>query len=208
MRTTSYWNLVASIGQQALLIFLLLGAALGVITGLLLIFDSARAHRIGAILNRWVSTRAAMRPLEVHHSIKKPLYRMHRLVGGLICAGAIYSLIVLGSPYGAATVAASLSGFGPPRFASWVAQSLTLFLLVGNFGALIFGMFFLARPSSLKGLEAWADRQISGRRRSKPLEQQRFPLDEFARARPRLVGSLILIGSLFVLASAGYPLIR
>ena len=149
-----------------------------------------------------------MRPLAEYRSIKKPLYRMHRLVGGLICAGAIYSLIVLGSPYGISAVAKSLSGLRPPRFSSWIAQSLTLILLAGNLGALIFGVFFLVRPSSLKGLEAWADRQVSGRRRTKPLEEQRFPLDEFSRARPRVVGTLVLLGGLFVLASVGYPLIR
>lgn len=208
MGTAAYWAFVSSILQPTLVIVLLLGAALGVITGLLLILDSERAHRISAVLNRWVSTRAAMRPLEEQRSIKKPLYRMHRLVGGLICAGALYSLIVLGSPYGISAVAKSLSSLGPPRFSSWIAQSLTLILLAGNLGALIFGVFFLARPSSLKGLEAWADRQVSARQRTKPLEQQRFPLDEFARARPRLVGTLVLLGALFVLASVGYPLIR
>ena len=208
MGTPAYWAFVGSILQPTLVVVLLLGAALGVITGLLLIVDSARAHRISATLNRWVSTRAAMRPLAEYRSIKKPLYRMHRLVGGLICAGAIYSLIVLGSPYGISAVAKSLSGLGPPRFSSWIAQSLTLILLAGNLGALIFGVFFLVRPSSLKGLEAWADRQVSGRRRTKPLEEQRFPLDEFSRARPRVVGTLVLLGGLFVLASVGYPLIR
>lgn len=208
MRISSYWTFVASIVQTSILVFLLLGAALGIAAGLLLIFDSDRTFRISRFLNRWVSTRTAMRSLEAHRSIKRPVYRMHRLVGSLICAGALYALVVLGSPYGAIAIAKSLSTVGPPRFASWIAESLTIFLLIGNFGALLFGVTLIFRPSSLKRLEAWADRQVSGRKPTKPLEKQHYPLDELMRARPQLFGLLVLLGSAFVMASVGYPLLR
>lgn len=208
MGISSFWTFVASVAQTSLVVFLLLGTVLGVAAGLMLIFASERAFRISDFLNRWVSTRAAMRPLDAYRSIKRPVYRMHRLVGSLICAGALYSLVVLGSPYGASAIAKSLSTVGPPRFASWIAESLTLFLLIGNFGALVFGLVLIFRPSALKRLETWADRQVSTRKPTKPLETQHFPLDEFARARPRLMGLLVFLGSVFVMASVGYPLLR
>lgn len=205
---SSFWTFLAPILEKSLNLFVLLGSMLGIAAGLLLVFDSSRAFRISKFLNQWVSTRSALRPLEEHRSIKRSLYRMHRLVGALICAGALYALIVLGTPYGASAIAKSLSSLGPARFTSWIGDSLTWFLLIGNFGALLFGLFFLVRPSSLKGLEAWADKQVSSRKSTKPLETQHFPLDELVRARPRVVGVLVLLGGLFVLASIGYPLIR
>ena len=197
---------LSQILQQTIFIFLLIGSVFALAAGLLLIFDSQRALRIGDRLNRWVSTRKAIRPLEEYHSISRPLYRMHRLVGMLICAGAIYALIVLGTPYGELAIMKSLSSLGPPKFASWISESFRLLLLAGNFGALLFGVVFVVRPSALKSLEAWADRRISPREPTKTLEQMHHAPDRLVRAHPRFVGGLVIVGSLYVLANLGFVL--
>lgn len=208
MSYAAYLKFLSQIVNQSILIFLALGAAFGLLAGLLLVFDSARAFRISERMNRWVSTRAAVRPLEEHRSISRPLYRMHRLVGALICAGALYSLIVLGMPSGGSAISKSLSGIGPERFSAWLSESLRYILLAGNFGALLFGLVFIVRPSALKSLEAWADRRISERKAIKPLEQMRMSADQLARRHPRTIGVLVIVGSLFVLANLGYALLR
>ncbi len=205
---TPYLKFLLSIVSQAALIFLLAGSVVALIAGILLLVDSPRAFRIGDWLNRWVSTRSALRPLEAHHSIARPLYRMHRLVGTFICAGALYSLSVLGTAKGATAILKSLESLGPARFSSWLAESLRYILITGNVGALLFGLVFIVRPSALKRLEAWADRSISGRKTSKPLEEMHRPADEFVRAHPRLVGAIILLGSLYILVTLGYALSR
>ena len=202
----SYTKFLGQIVHQSLFIFLLIGSLVALAAGILLLADSARAFRISERLNRWVSTRTAMRALEEHRSISRPLYRMHRLVGLLICAGALYALIVIGSPYGQVAIAKSLSGLGPVRFAAWISDSLRIALLMGNLGAFIFGLVFIVRPSALKGLEQWADRRISGRKATKPLEEIRSQPDQFAREHPRLVGILVTLGSLFVLANLAFAL--
>jgi hypothetical protein len=204
----AYFKFLGQIVHQALFIFLLIGAVFALVAGLLLIFDSTRALRIGAGLNRWVSSRAALRPLEEHRSIARPLYRRHRLAGFLICAGALYALAVLGAPEGGLAIAKSLSGVGPPRFSAFLSESVRLVLLVGNFFAFVFGLVFIVRPSALKGLETWADRRVSGRQSTKPLEQMRMSTDAFTQAHPRLMGSLVVLGSLFVLVNLGYALLR
>lgn len=204
----AYANFISTIVNQTVLIFLALGSVFGLVAGLLLCFDSARAFRIGDRMDRWVSTRAALRPLEEHHSIARPLYRMHRLVGFLICAGALYVLAVVGSPAGEMAIAKSLMGIGPARFSAWISESLRYILLLGNACAFLFGLVFIVRPSALKRVESWADRRISGRRPSKPLEEMHRPADRFARAHPRLVGGLVIAGSLFVMANLGYALLR
>jgi hypothetical protein len=203
-----YLTFVFSIVQQTIFISLALGAVFALAAGLLLVFGSQSALRISERMNRWVSTRAAIRPLEEHHSISRPLYRRHRVVGALICAGALYSLIVLGMPSGEAAIAKSLSGIGTPRFSAWLAESLRIVLLAGNFGALLFGMVFIARPSALKSLESWADRRISARKSTKPLEEMHLSADKFAHAHPRLVGGLVIAGSLYVISNLGYALLR
>ena len=203
-----YLKFLLEIVSRAAIIFLLVGAVVALIAGLLLIFDSQRAFRISEWLNRWVSTRSALRPLEAHHSIARPLYRMHRLAGTLICAGALYSLVVLGTAKGEAAIVKSLSSLGPAPFSAWLAESLRYLLLIGNAGALLFGLVFIVRPSALKRLEAWADRSISARRPTKPLEEMHLPADHFVRSHPRLVGILVLLGSAYILATLGYAQFR
>jgi hypothetical protein len=203
MNYTPYLKFLSQIVNEAVAIFLLVGAAFSLLAGLLLVLDSARAFRIGERLDRWASTRMAVRPLEEHHNIARPLYRMHRMVGLLICAGALYTLAVLASPAGGAAITKSLSTLGPPRISAWIAESLRIILLAGNAAALLFGIAFVVRPSALKGLEAWADRRVSGRKASKPLEVMRDPTDRFVREHPRMVGGLVIAGSLYVLLQLG-----
>jgi hypothetical protein len=204
----AYLKFLLEIAGRAAVIFLFVGAVLALIAGILLIVDSQRALRISDWLNRWVSTRSALRPLEAHRSIARPLYRMHRLVGTFICAGALYSLAVLGSAKGEAAILHSLGSLGPARFSAWLSESLRYILLTGNFAALLFGLVFIVRPSALKRLESWADRSISARKSTKPLEEMHQPVDRFVRAYPRLVGMLVCLGSAFILANLGYALLR
>ena len=206
MFTPAYLKFLSAILQQAIFAFLLLGSIFALVAGLLLVFRSELAFRASERMNRWVSTRTALRSLEEQRSIARPLYRMHRLVGALICAGALYALIVLGTPYGGTAITKTLSGIGPQRFASWLSESLRLVLLVGNFGAFVFGIVFIVRPSALKGLEAWADRRISGRTATKPLEEVHLSTDRFTRSHPRVVGAVVALGSLYVMANLGYVL--
>jgi hypothetical protein len=205
---TPYLKFLSQIVNQSIFIFLMVGATFALIAGLLLLFDNRRAFSIGEWLDRWVSTRQVIRPLEKQHSIARPMYRMHRLVGALICAGALYALIVLGTAQGAAAMTKSMSGLGSRYFVEWLSGSLRLFLLIGNAGALVFGLFFILRPSALKRLEAWADRSISGRQATKPLEVSHGSADQFVRAHPRMVGALVILGSLYVLLNLGYALLR
>ena len=206
MFTPAYLKFLTTIFQQAIFVFLLLGSVFALAAGLLLLFNSERAFRIGDRMNRWISTRAALRPLEEPRTISRPLYRMHRLFGTLICAGALYALVVLGTHQGEIAISNTLSGIGPRRLASWLSESLRIVLLVGNLGALLFGLVFIVRPSALKGLEAWADRRISGRKASKPLEEVHLATDQFARTHPRLTGAVIALGSLYVMVNLGFVL--
>jgi hypothetical protein len=206
MFTPAYLKFLSAIVQQTIFVFLLVGSVFALAAGLLLLFDSDRAFRISERMNRWVSTRSLLRPLEEQRSIARPLYRMHRLVGALICAGALYALIVLATPYGGLAITKSLSGLGPKPLVSWLSESLRIALVLGNVGALIFGIVFIVRPSALKGFEAWADRRISARQAAKPIEQVRLGTDTFARQHPRLLGSIVTLGSLYVMMNLAFVL--
>jgi hypothetical protein len=52
-------------------------------------------------------------------------------------------------------------------------------------------------------VERWADRSYSARQSSEKLDLMRYQPDEFVRARPRIVGVVVILGSLYALFGLG-----
>jgi hypothetical protein len=194
--------LVHTLGP-VLYLLLLGGAALGVVIGILLLIDSERVMRWNGLLNKWYSTRQAMRALDRPIDLKRPFYRWHRLLGVLVFAASLYTLDILVFGFHTSALVRALRGTGSPALLSLVLDSLRLFLIGGNVAALVAAAVLVFRPSLLKGLEVWGDRQYSGRVATKPLDIMRYQPDDFVRSRPRLVGGLLVLGSLYALITLG-----
>jgi hypothetical protein len=193
--------LVAVLGP-ALYALLLMGAALGLLVGIFLIIDSARVFRWNASLNRWFSTEEAARVFDKPRDVKRFIYRRHRVAGVVVVAGALYAMDVLLFRVQTGAVLRALNGVANPEGLRLIADSLRIFLIAGNAAALLAGLVLCFRPSMLKGLEGWADRQYAVQS-GKSLDQMNFAADEFVLRHPRLVGVLVAVGSLFVLVSLG-----
>jgi hypothetical protein len=189
-----------------LYVLLLAGALLGLAIGAMLVFDSARVIRWNYALNRWYSTRRAMRPLDQQIDVKRVIYRWHRVLGALVFAGALYTLDVLAFRYQAGALVRVFRDLGRPDVLQLVFESLRILLTVGNVAALLAGLVLCFRPSLLKGIEAWGDRQYSGRASTKALDIMRYQPDDFVRARPRIVGLLLVLGSAYVLIGLGFAI--
>ena len=187
----------------ALYLLLLGGAALGVVIGILLLIDSGRVMRWNSVLNKWYSTRQAMRALDRPIDVKRPFYRWHRVLGVLVFAASLYTLDVLVFGFHTSALVRALRGMGSPALLALVLDSIRLFLIAGNVAALVAAAVLVFRPSLLKGLEVWGDRHYSGRVATKPLDIMRYHPDDFTRTRPRLVGGLLVVGSLYVLITLG-----
>lgn len=191
--------------HQAIFNVLLAGALLGFLVGAMMLLDSDRMFRINDRLNAWVSTRKVLRPMDEDWDVNSHVYRMHRLIGILVFAGAAYALLILAAPYGEQLFAKPLNALLVERgAASWLAEVLRAILLAGNIAAVILGVVIAIRPETMRRIETWADRRISTRKAGKPLEQMHYHADRFAREHPRFVGGLMLIGSAYVLANLGF----
>ena len=192
----------------ALYVLLLAGAALGLVVGIMLLVDSARVMRWNSALNRWYSTRKATQVLERPVEVKRFIYRWHRVVGVLAFAGSLYTLDVLVFGFNTAALVRIFRDVGNPAILSLVVETVKIFLIVGNIAALLAAAVLIFRPSLLKGLEAWGDRYYSSREATEALDVMHFQPDEFVRARPKTVGALVTLGSLYVLATLGVLLLR
>ncbi len=194
--------LVHTLGP-VLYVLLLGGAALGVVIGILLLVDGERVMRWNYVLNRWYSTRQAMRALDRPIDVKRPFYRWHRVLGLVVFAASLFTLDVLIFGFHTSALVRALRGTGDPALLALILDSARLFLIAGNVAALLAAAALIFRPSLLKGLELWGDRQYSVRVSTKPLDIMRYQPDDFVRNRPKLVGGLLVLGSLYVLITLG-----
>src|SRR5450759_5169608 len=103
-----------------LAIFLLFGALLGVLLGLLLIFKPQYMERINRVANRWFSTRHISRWLDRSVSIESWFYRHHRAGGIVIVLGGLY-LHLLRYPVRQGLHAATLERDVSGKAAGWSA---------------------------------------------------------------------------------------
>ncbi len=183
-----------------LAIFLLFGAVLGILLGLLLIFRPQFVDRLNHVANRWISTRHVNRWLDRSVSIEQWFYQHHRAVGAAIVLGAVYIFVYFGMLFDRAY---TLQHFRvremlPPKLLESLLDALVLGALVWGTVALIVGLFLWFRPSLLRGMEEEANKWVSSRRATKVLEIPRDDADRFVMRHARRVGWLVLLGSIYL----------
>ncbi len=193
-------DLVVQTLGPVLYVILLGGAALGLLIGILLVVDSARVMRWNNALNTWYAPPKALRTLDGSVEIKRVVYRWHRVMGILLLAGAVFTLDALVFGFTSAALVRAFRDLGNTAALGVLFETARIFLIVGNVAALVAAAVLIFRPSLLKGVEAWADRSYSTER-TEALDAMRYQPDEFVRSRPKLVGALITLGSLYVLVS-------
>ena len=186
-----------------LYVILLLGAALGLVIGIMLVVNSALVMRWNEVLNTWIATGKAMQTLDRPVEVKRVVYRWHRLVGVLLLAGAFFTLDALAFGFTTTALVRTFRGTGSSAILALLFETVRIFLIVGNVAALIAAAVLVFRPSLLKGVEGWADRSYSGRESSEKLDLMRYQPDEFVRARPKVVGAVVILGSLYALFGLG-----
>ena len=183
---------------RALAIFLLIGALLGVVLALLLIFKPRFLGRLNRVANRWVSTRHINRWLDRSVRIEHWFYQHHRAAGVVIVLGASYILIYFGILFDKAYTLQRWSGKIPAKLLDGLLDAMVLGLLVGGAAALIVGLFLWLRPSLLRGMEEVANQWVSSRRLTKMLDVPHGQVDLFIARHAQRAGWLLLLGSIYL----------
>jgi hypothetical protein len=175
----------------ALLAFLLAGSLLGIVVGAGLLARSARLEAFLNTMNAWVSTRRALKPVE----LPRDTGHGGRGLGVLLLAGGGYSLFVL-AQIPLAKLAALLR-VGEPSALSLIAiESAKWLLLAGCAVSVAAGVMLLFFPRAWRAVEERANRWYSSRQLTTGGDDMHLPLDRLAGAHPRAAGGLILALSL------------
>jgi hypothetical protein len=177
-------NLILHMLFQFLIAVVLVFAAVGVAAGVGLIVSSARTLKFFHVMNRWVSTRGALKSMEIPRNTESLTHHNRRWVGAALIAGGVFA--TFGLLVGTDTQALSTAtAKGDIRIlVAIMAGTLKWFLVIGSIGGVVVGALLSFYPDALATLEKYANRWFSARRGLRGGDDMRLSLDALVEAHP------------------------
>lgn len=192
------WRILLQICLAVVLVF----ASVGFAVGIGLIVSSARTLRFFQLMNRWVSTRGALRVLDVPRSTEQFSHRHRRWIGWALIAGGTFAAFGLVAGFDAAAIGAVFAKGGMGHVAAIVAATLRWFLLVGSVAGVVIGTMLCFSPGALATLETYANRWFSGRNVLPGGDDMHLTLDKLVEAHPGTSGWILACTALGAVAYA------
>ena len=197
------FGLIERVVVPSLLIFVLLGGAASVVLGLALAFRPEKALAFVRSMNRWVSTRRALKQAELPRTAGVESRRGKVALALFLLLGGLFSFYVLLLRIEIPRVAVVLGVNLRRWFITGIAlQTMRWFLIVGSAFAIAVAVLMLFFPGRLAAMEATLNKWYSTRNLLPPTgEAMRFPLDTMVESSPRAAGWIIAAASLPVAAA-------
>lgn len=182
--------------------FFMVASLVGVALGVCLVADSARTLRLLGTMNRWISLRSSLKPMEQPHDIGKAVYGHRRWFGIVFAVGGGFSIFMLFAYVEAAAVVSALDWDARPVVLSWIVESLRWILIAGGAFAVVTGLMLAFSADALRALETRANRWYSSRRLIKGADTMYLTLDQWVESHPRTAGWMLATGSAIVLIAS------
>lgn len=196
--------LVVKLLIPAVVMFFLVWSLIGAAIGAGLIVSSAKMFRLFRLMNHYVSTRHALKPLAMPHDIGQTVRQHRRLIGAFFVLGAAYSLYSLFAWFDSSSITAALHLRYPRPLVFSVLESARWSLIVFSVLALVVGVMLGYFPDALGRFEAQANRWVSVRKLTIGVDTMHLTLDRLVEAYPRSAGSIIFVAALYVAANAAF----
>jgi hypothetical protein len=187
----------------SLLLFLFLGSLAGLGLGIGLFVRTDSTLRLCRSMNKWVSSRAALKPVEIPRTVGAniPEAKKRVVAGVVFLLGGLYASVQLA---GVKSPGAIL--FGTTKWAVIYAilfDSLRWFVLIGCLAAVVIGVMLLFFPAAWRRFEAWGNRWLSTRRAVAGGDAMHFPLERWVESSPRSAGGILTALSVVSLLAFG-----
>lgn len=192
---------------STLKIFLFLGGGFSLIVGIGLILRHELMFRFFEKMNRWVSTRSAMRTLEIPRDSWPFLLRYRYILSVFITVGAIYATLGLTTLINTEAVVLNISNSShlSYQFISWILSSVKWVLILGCTLSIGIGLMLAFFIAPLEKLEMLSGKWISSRNNSlcKNGDVMNTKLDEVVVSYPTIAGWIVMILSMIDLTLLG-----
>jgi hypothetical protein len=194
--------LITQLVVSALVAFVFAVSVLGLALGLGLIVRSAATLAFIGLMNRWVSIRQALQPLEAPRRVARPAGTTRWFGVFLVAVGAYAALVVLGT-FDVPRLAALLKMDPRYSLASLALETLKWLLVLGSLGGVATGLMLLFAPGAWRTLEERANRWYSTGNLELAGDRPYMSLDRMVEARPRAAGWVIFALSLLAAVASG-----
>ena len=187
----SYSNQMWQLLVQFLMVSFLVVAVAGLAAGIGLIVSSPRTLQLFQVLNRWVSTRHVLKPVEVPHETEHIAHSYQRWLAGAFVLGGLPSMFGVAVGFDASAISAVVA---EQRFVPVVAialESAKWFLVVGSGFGVVVGAMLLVYPNAELTLERYANRWVSSRQIARGGDDMHLNLDKLVEAHPMPAGWII-----------------
>jgi len=196
-------GLIERVIVPSLVIFLFLGGSASALLGFALVFRPEKTLAFMRSMNRWVSTRRALKQAEIPRTVEvqsrkgRVWLALFLLLGGLF---AIYYLLLrVELPSAALVLGVDLKRW---LVIGVAMQTVRWFLIVGSMLAVAIAALILFFPQLLIAVESHLNKWYSTRHVVPPAgETMRFPLEILVEASPRGAGWIIAAASLLITAA-------
>lgn len=187
--------------RQTFLIFVAGGSILSLAVGIWMLLRPDGALRLNQYFSKWFATVKLTNVLDSPRSVERVLYRNHRLVGVLVLCGALYTLYSLLFSFNKQAVVALLSRGANSHLIGWLMDTLVVALVISSVLAAVIGIFLVVRPSLLRSFEQRVNSWYSTEKSMRTIDEMHLLPDEFVARHIRIVGVLIVLGSVYTIAS-------
>jgi hypothetical protein len=170
--------------------------------GLWMILLPQQFLKIGTVLSKWVSTEGYFNSLDKPRYQEPAIYKHHRIIGGLIVLGGVYTLVMF-LRVDLDTLEAGLSSLGNTFWMDWIYMAVYYLLISGNLIAIVIGIIVFIRPSLLKHIEAKMNKWIVSGEGLKRLDERHEVPANVLPGKPRLFGLIVVLGGLYIIFSTG-----
>jgi hypothetical protein len=187
----------------SLLLFLFLGSLTGVGLGIALFVRSEATLRLCRSMNQWVSSRAALKPVEIPRTVGAtiPEARKRGVAGVVFVLGGLYAAMQL-----ATVTSPGAALFGTSKWAVIYAilfDTLRWSVLAGCMAGVAIGVMLLFFPRAWRRFEVWGNRWVSTRRVAASGEAMYYPLERWVESSPRSAGGILAVLSILSLVAFG-----
>jgi hypothetical protein len=196
-----FWSQVV---LPSLALFGLAVSLLGIAVGLGLLLRTAATLRFFGTMNRWVSTRRSLKPLEIPRSIGSPTARKPRWNGLVLVIAGAYVSVVLWQLDGSKLAFAMPQGTRYAVMTGIVFSALRWFMVAGGLAVVAVGVMLLFFPGAYPAFEARANRWYSTRQALSGGDSMHMGLDRWVERFPRAAGLLIACLSLVSALAFGF----
>lgn len=198
----SQFNLIWQLLHQIFVVVVLVFAGIGFAAGVGLIVSSKRTLRFFHAMNRWISMRGALKPMEIPRDTEPLSHGHRRLLGYALIAGGAFSAVGLAAGVDATAVGASFARGDMVRIVAIAAGALQWFLIAGSVAGVAVGLLLCFSPGALAVLEKHGNRWISSRRAMHGADEPNLALDRLVETHPGPSGWILVCTTLGAAAYA------